>query len=56
MGRFWWCGDGGPMPQRGNTFFGTTSRRPAIVVFLNQMRQVEDPELLEAGELEVREL
>src|ERR1043166_5137195 len=60
MGRFWWwrrrmdrC------RKRGNIFCWRGRGQggvPAIVVFLNKCDMVEDPELLELVELEVREL
>ena len=47
----------GPMPQtREHILLARQVGVPAIVVFLNKVDQVEDPELLELVELEVREL
>ncbi len=47
----------GPMPQtREHIVLARQVGVPAIVVFLNKVDQVDDPELLELVELEVREL
>ena len=47
----------GPMPQtREHILLARQVGVPAIVVFLNKVDQVDDPELLELVELEVREL
>src|SRR5713101_291449 len=47
----------GPMPQtREHVLLARQVGVPAIVVFLNKCDMVEDPELLELVELEVREL
>jgi elongation factor Tu len=47
----------GPMPQtREHILLGRQVGLPAIVVFLNKVDAVEDPELLDLVELEVREL
>ncbi len=47
----------GPMPQtREHILLARQVGVPAIVVFLNKADQVDDPELLELVELEVREL
>ncbi len=47
----------GPMPQtREHILLARQVGVPAIVVFLNKCDQVDDPELLELVELEVREL
>src|SRR6202162_5179734 len=47
----------GPMPQtREHVLLARQVNVPAIVVFLNKCDSVEDPELLELVELEVREL
>jgi elongation factor Tu len=47
----------GPMPQtREHILLARQVGVPAIVVFLNKSDQVDDPELLELVELEVREL
>jgi elongation factor Tu len=47
----------GPMPQtREHILLARQVGVPAIVVFLNKCDMVEDPELLELVELEVREL
>ena len=47
----------GPMPQtREHILLARQVGVPAIVVFLNKADQVEDPELLELVEMEVREL
>src|ERR1700674_614594 len=47
----------GPMQQtREHTLLARQVGVPYIVVFLNKCDSVEDPELLELGELEVREL
>ena len=47
----------GPMPQtREHILLARQVGVPAIVVFLNKCDVVEDPELLELVELEVREL
>ena len=47
----------GPMPQtREHILLARQVNVPAIVVFLNKVDQVDDPELLELVELEVRDL
>jgi elongation factor Tu len=47
----------GPMPQtREHILLARQVEVPAIVVFLNQVDMMDDPELLELVELEVREL
>src|SRR4030043_135544 len=47
----------GPMPQtREHVLLAKQVRVPYIVVFLNKVDMVEDPELLDLVELEVREL
>ncbi|MHA1559994.1 MAG: elongation factor Tu, partial [Alphaproteobacteria bacterium] len=47
----------GPMPQtREHILLAYNVGVPALVVFLNKVDQVDDPELLELVELEVREL
>ena len=47
----------GPMPQtREHILLARQVNVPSIVVFLNKTDQVDDPELLELVELEVREL
>ncbi|MBU1983953.1 elongation factor Tu, partial [bacterium] len=47
----------GPMPQtREHVLLARQVNVPALVVFLNKVDQVDDPELLELVELEVREL
>ena len=47
----------GPMPQtREHILLARQVGVPAIVVFLNKVDQVDDPELLELVELEIREL
>jgi len=47
----------GPMPQtREHILLARQVRVPCIVVFLNKVDMVDDPELLELVELEVREL
>jgi len=47
----------GPMPQtREHILLARQVGVPAIVVFLNKVDQVDDPELIELVELEVREL
>ena len=47
----------GPMPQtREHILLARQVGVPAIVVFLNKADQVDDPELLELVEMEVREL
>jgi elongation factor Tu len=47
----------GPLPQtREHVLLARQVNVPAIVVFLNKVDQVEDPELLELMETEVREL
>src|ERR1700675_4649784 len=47
----------GPMPQtRQHTLLARQVGLPALVVFLNKCDMVDDPELLELAELEVREL
>jgi elongation factor Tu len=47
----------GPMPQtREHVLLAKQVRVPSIVVFLNKVDMVEDPELLDLVELEVREL
>ena len=50
------AGDG-PMPQtREHILLARQSGVPALVVYLNKVDQVDDPELLELVEMEVREL
>jgi elongation factor Tu len=47
----------GPMPQtREHVLLARQVNVPHIVVYLNKVDMVDDPELLEVGELEVREL
>jgi len=47
----------GPMPQtREHVLLARQVQIPSLVVFLNKVDQMEDPELLELVELEVREL
>src|SRR3970040_1281763 len=47
----------GPLPQtREHILLARQLGIPAIVVFLNKVDQVDDPELLELVELEIREL
>ncbi|MEJ2067508.1 MAG: GTP-binding protein, partial [Deltaproteobacteria bacterium] len=47
----------GPMPQtREHVLLAKQVRVPSIVVFLNKVDMVDDPELLDLVELEVREL
>ena len=47
----------GPMPQtREHILFARQVGVPALVVFLNKIDLVDDPELLELVELEIREL
>ena len=47
----------GPMPQtREHILLARQGGVPALVVFLNKVDQVDDPELLELVEMEVREL
>src|SRR4029453_15349328 len=47
----------GPMPQtREPILLARQSGVPALVVYLNKVDQVDDPELLELVEMEVREL
>ncbi|MFQ3536775.1 MAG: GTP-binding protein, partial [Aggregatilineales bacterium] len=47
----------GPMPQtREHVLLARQVEVPAIVVFLNKIDQMDDPELLELVELELREL
>src|SRR6202049_3613396 len=47
----------GPMPQtRENVLLGRQGGVPALVVFMNKVDMVDDPELLDLVELEVREL
>ena len=47
----------GPMPQtREHILLARQVGVPALVVFLNKVNQVDDPELLELVEMEVREL
>ena len=47
----------GPMPQtREHILLAKQVGVPSMVVFLNKIDQVDDPELLELVELEVREL
>jgi elongation factor Tu len=49
--------DDGPMPQtREHILLARQVNVPAIVVFLNKVDQVDDPDLLEVVEMEVREL
>ena len=51
-----WAADG-PMPQtREHILLARQVGVPALVVYLNKVDQVDDPELLELVELEVREL
>src|SRR4030088_2969835 len=50
------AGDG-PMPQtREDILLARQSGVPALVVYMNKVDQVDDPELLELVEMEVREL
>ena len=47
----------GPMPQtREHILLARQVGVPALVVFLNKVDQLDDPELLELVELEIREL
>ena len=47
----------GPMPQtREHVLLARQVEVPAIVVYLNKIDQMDDPELLELVELELREL
>src|SRR4030066_385266 len=47
----------GPMPQtREHVLLAKQVRVPSVVVFLNKVDAVDDPELLDLVELEVREL
>ena len=47
----------GPMPQtREHVLLARQVNVPAVVVFLNKTDQVDDPELIELVELELREL
>ena len=47
----------GPMPQtREHILFARQVGVPAIVVFMNKVDQVDDPELLELVEMEIRDL
>ena len=47
----------GPMPQtRGTHFLSRNVGVPALVVFLNKVDMVDDEELLELVEMEVRDL
>ncbi len=49
--------DDGPMPQtREHVLLAGQVNVPAMVVFLNKVDLVDDPELLELVEIEVREL
>ena len=49
--------DDGPMPQtREHMLLARQVNVPAIVVFMNKVDLVDDPELLDLVELEVREL
>lgn len=51
------AGDDGPMPQtREHILLARQVNVPKIVVFLNKVDMVDDPELLELVEMEVREL
>ena len=51
------CAADGPMPQtREHILLAKQVNVPYIVVFLNKVDMVDDPELLELVELEVREL
>ena len=51
------AGDDGPMPQtREHILLARQVNVPKIVVFLNKVDLVDDPELLELVEMEVREL
>jgi len=53
----WYAATDGRCRKRANTFFWRVKVGvPAIVVFLNSATLVEDAELLELVELEVREL
>src|SRR4030043_732670 len=50
-------GADGPMPQtREHILLAKQGRVPSMVVFLNKVDMVDDPELIELVELEVREL
>jgi len=51
-----WSAADGPMPRRASTSCSPPVEVPSIVVFLNKVDLVDDPELLELVELEVREL
>jgi elongation factor Tu len=56
-GAIWWCGAGRPMPQtREHILLARQVGVPAIVVFMNKVDMVDDAELLDLVELEVREL
>ena len=47
----------GPMPQtREHILLARQVGVPAIVVYMNKVDQVDDPELLELGEMEIRDL
>src|SRR4030043_398948 len=49
--------DDGPMPQtREHILLAKQGRVPSMVVFLNKVDMVDDPELIELVELELREL
>ncbi len=51
------AGDDGPMPQtREHILLARQVNVPKIVVFINKVDMVDDPELLELVEMEVREL
>ena len=58
MARSWWCrAPDGPMPQtREHILLARQVEVPAMVVFLNKVDMMDDEELLELVELEVREL
>ena len=46
----------GPMPQTREHFFLLQVNVPSIVVFMNKVDQVDDEELLELVEMELRDL
>ena len=49
--------DDGPMPQtREHILLARQVNVPAVVVFLNKIDQVDDPDLIEVVEMEIREL
>ena len=51
------AGTDGPMPQtREHILLARQVNVPKIVVFINKVDMVDDPELLELVEMEVREL